>query len=75
MDTFSKPGFTAFYVFSFLLIAVHLAHGVQSSLQSLGLNHPRYAVIISRFSRGYAGIVCGGFILLALWAFVKSGGI
>jgi succinate dehydrogenase / fumarate reductase, cytochrome b subunit len=75
MDAFVMPWYTSFYVLSFLFIAVHLAHGVESSLQSLGLNHPRYAQGLKRFSRAYAGIICGGFILLALWAFVKAGGL
>lgn len=75
MDAFAKPWYTGFYIFSFLLIAVHLAHGVQSSLQSLGLSHPRYNTFVQRFSRGYALVICGGFICLAIWAFVKSGGL
>jgi len=75
MNAFGHAWYTGFYIFSFLLIAVHLAHGVQSSLQSLGLNHPRYTTFIQRFSRGYAVVICGGFILLAIWAFVKSGGL
>jgi succinate dehydrogenase / fumarate reductase, cytochrome b subunit len=75
MEAFAKPWYTGFYIVSFLLIGVHLAHGVQSSLQSLGLAHNRYATFVQRFSRGYALIICGSFILLAIWAFVKSGGL
>jgi succinate dehydrogenase / fumarate reductase cytochrome b subunit len=75
MEAFSSGWYTAFYIFSFLMIAAHLAHGVQSSLQSLGLNHPRYNLFIQRFSKAYAVVISGGFAALAIWAFIKSGGL
>lgn len=34
--------YAAFYIFSFLALAVHLSHGFWSMLQSFGINHPRY---------------------------------
>jgi succinate dehydrogenase / fumarate reductase cytochrome b subunit len=68
LRSFALPWFTAFYVLSFALLFTHLAHGVQSSLQSLGVNHSRYNVALRRISLAYAVVICGGFAALALWA-------
>jgi succinate dehydrogenase / fumarate reductase cytochrome b subunit len=74
MHFFAKPWFAAFYVFSFVMLFSHLAHGVQSSLQSLGIKHPRYNAAIPLVSRLYAGLLCGGFAALAIWAYLQKGG-
>ena len=73
MHFFAKPWFTLFYVGSFAILFTHLAHGVQSSLQSLGLNHPRYNAAIKVISTTYAVVICGGFAALSLWAFFQRG--
>jgi succinate dehydrogenase / fumarate reductase cytochrome b subunit len=72
MRSFASPLFTLFYVFSFALLFTHLAHGVQSSLQSLGLNHPRHNRWINAVSIAYAAVICGGFAALAVWAHFKG---
>ena len=74
MEAFSVWWFTLAYVAVLLLLASHLAHGVQSSLQTLGFNHPKYRPLVHWFSRGYAVLICGGFSVLALWAFFQPGG-
>ena len=73
MRFFAKPWFTAFYVFSFAVLFTHLAHGVQSSLQSLGINHPRYNLALRVVSMAYAVLICGGFGGLAIWAYFQRG--
>jgi succinate dehydrogenase / fumarate reductase cytochrome b subunit len=47
---------SAFYVVAVGTVAVHLYHGVWSSFQTLGLNHPRY----NRFRRPVAAVVAVG---------------
>jgi succinate dehydrogenase / fumarate reductase cytochrome b subunit len=74
MDGFAVWWYTLIYVAALLLIASHLAHGVQSSLQTLGFNHPKYTPAVQWLSRGYALFVCGGFIFLAVWAYFQHGG-
>ena len=39
-----------FYIISFFILAVHLSHGFWSMLQTFGVNHPRYNVLISRLT-------------------------
>ena len=71
---FSHWWYTAGYVLAMILIFSHLSHGVQSSMQSLGVNHPKYTPFIHFAGRAYAVLISGGFILLALWAFFQHGG-
>ncbi len=73
MHFFAKGWFTLFYVVSFAFLYTHLAHGVHSSLQSLGINHPRYNVALRRISSAYAIVICGGFAALAIWAWFQRG--
>ncbi len=73
MRSFANGWFTLFYVASFALLFTHLAHGVQSSLQSLGLNHPRHNGALRALSFAYAVLVCGGFAALAVWIYLQGG--
>src|SRR6478672_10685741 len=42
MENFANPLTVGFYVLSMLVVGSHLWHGVSSSLQSLGLDHPQW---------------------------------
>jgi succinate dehydrogenase / fumarate reductase cytochrome b subunit len=75
MRAFAQWWYTAAYVLVMLLIFSHLSHGVQSSLQSLGLNHPKYTPAIHWAGRLYAVLISGGFSLLAIWAYSQHGGM
>jgi succinate dehydrogenase / fumarate reductase, cytochrome b subunit len=72
---FANWWYTLGYIVALLLLYSHLAHGIQSSFQSLGLNHPKWSPILAWGGRAYAIVVCGGFILLAVWAYFQHGGI
>lgn len=74
MEWFSHWWYTLAYVAVFVLLASHLAHGVQSSVQSLGFNHPKYRALVDWAGRGYALLISGGFSFLAIWAFIKMQG-
>ena len=39
-----------FYIVSFAILAIHLSHGFWSMLQTFGINHPRYTVLIARLT-------------------------
>ncbi len=72
MTSFANPFFTVFYCIAFLLLATHLWHGVESSFQSAGLNHPKYFPLIRVFSKLYAIVIGAGFNALAVWAFLQG---
>ena len=40
----------AFYIFSFIALAIHLSHGFWSMLQTFGFNHPRYNCLIANLT-------------------------
>jgi succinate dehydrogenase / fumarate reductase cytochrome b subunit len=75
MRAFAHWWYTLGYIAALLLLYSHLSHGIQSSFQSLGLNHPKWSPILAWGGRAYAIVVCGGFILLAVWAYFQHGGI
>jgi succinate dehydrogenase / fumarate reductase, cytochrome b subunit len=74
MEAFSHWWYAGAYVLVFTLIFTHLAHGVQSSLQTLGFNHPKYTPAVKWIGLAYAACISGGFSLLAIWAFFQHGG-
>ena len=52
----------AWYIFSMVLLGLHLRHGAWSMFQSLGINHPRHTPILRKFAIISAVIITAGFI-------------
>lgn len=50
------------YVVAVTLLCLHLAHGAGSWLQSLGLNHPKYAAITDHAGKVIAGLLIVGYL-------------
>lgn len=73
MDNFANPLMVGFYVISMVVVGSHLWHGVSSSVQSLGLDHPRWTPVVRTAGRIVAVGVAGGFIVIALWAHLVGG--
>ncbi len=44
--------YSAFYILAFVALTIHLSHGFWSMLQTFGINHPRYNVLISQLTLG-----------------------
>lgn len=53
---------SAWYIFSMILLGLHLRHGIASMFQSLGINHPRHTPLLRKFAILFAVVVTGGFI-------------
>jgi len=68
MENFANPLVVGFYVLSMVVVGSHLWHGISSSLQSLGLDHPRWTPRILVAGKVIAIAIAGGFIVIALWA-------
>lgn len=60
------------YCVSFVLLGLHLAHGFQSSFQSVGARHPKYTPIIKAFGTWYSILVPAGFVLIALYHYITQ---
>jgi succinate dehydrogenase / fumarate reductase cytochrome b subunit len=73
MENFRNPLTVGFYIISMLLVGSHLFHGAASSLQSLGVDHPRWTPRILAIGKVLAVAIAGGFIVIALWAHFIGG--
>ena len=73
MENFSSPTTVVFYVLSMLVVGAHLWHGASSSLQSLGIENPRWTPRILTAGKVAALLIAGGFIVIAVWAFSQGG--
>lgn len=72
METFSNPLYAAWYVVAHIVLAIHVSHGFASCFQSLGFRHPRYSVVIQKFSLVYSVLVGLGFTVIVAWAYFQG---
>lgn len=70
VEAFQDPINVVWYILALLILFVHLFHGLSSSFQSLGLNHPRFNKSIKGISLIYAVLVTIGYISLPLYIFL-----
>lgn len=63
------------YCVGFVFLYLHLIHGFQSSFQSIGLKDDKRKKIISTCGKIYSIIICGGFMLVALYHYFNSCGL
>jgi len=42
--------YALFYIVAFLALAIHLSHGFWSMLQTFGISHPRYEILLARLT-------------------------
>ncbi len=69
-EVFSHKGYLAFYLFSMVIVALHVRHGLWSAFQTVGANHPKYMPFIEKLSIVFAvivGIGFGSLPLVILW--------
>lgn len=71
-EKFADPLRVGFYVISFVLLGLHLAHGFQSSFQSIGARHPKYTPVIKTLGNWYSILIPAGFIFIALFHFLTQ---
>ncbi|MBV8867616.1 MAG: succinate dehydrogenase cytochrome b subunit [Acidobacteriaceae bacterium] len=50
------------YIFSMVLLALHIRHGAWSMFQSLGMNHPRHTPILKTAAGALAIVIAAGYI-------------
>jgi succinate dehydrogenase / fumarate reductase cytochrome b subunit len=74
LENFTSPLMLGFYLLSMLVVGSHLWHGASSSVQSLGLDHPRWTPRILLVGKIMAVLIAAGFIVIAVWAHLKANG-
>ena len=69
---FSAVWRVALYLVSVVLLGLHLAHGFQSSFQSIGARHPKYTPFIKALGRWYSILIPVGFAIVAIYHFISQ---
>ena len=69
-EVFSQPAWVVFYVVATLIVALHLRHGISSSFQSLGLDHPVYTRRLTVWGIVFAVIIGGGLACIPVWVYL-----
>jgi succinate dehydrogenase / fumarate reductase cytochrome b subunit len=64
--SFNNPVISLWYIFSMLLLALHLRHGAWSMLQSLGVAHPRHNELLKKAALAFAAVIFIGFVSIPL---------
>jgi succinate dehydrogenase / fumarate reductase cytochrome b subunit len=72
MENFANPVLVGFYVLSMVIVGSHLWHGIASAFQSLGADHPRWTARLLSAGKIMAVAIAGGFVIIALWAYVHQ---
>jgi succinate dehydrogenase / fumarate reductase cytochrome b subunit len=72
-STFQSGLLVLVYVVGLVGMAAHLAHGLQSSFQSLGLRHPRYTPWVRRLGYLFALVMLVGFASIPVSFFYARG--
>ena len=71
IEKFHDPLRVGFYVLCFVFLCLHLLHGFQSAFQSMGWKDNARKKLISQVGNWYSYIICGGFIFIALFHYIK----
>jgi len=59
-----QPRYAIFYCIAMLALALHVSHGFWSMLQSLGINHPKYNLILHRGTLFLCMVIAAVFVLI-----------
>lgn len=70
---FADPLYSLFYVVAVLGVGLHLSHGVQSALQTFGVNHPRYTPTLKRAGYALSALLTLGFASMPLYFLLRGG--
>ena len=66
VTAFSEPAIVVVYLFATMFLGLHLYHGIASGLQTLGLDHPRWAGAKKGLGIGTAVVISFGFAVVPL---------
>lgn len=64
---FKNPFYAGFYVLAVAGVGLHLSHGVQSAVQTIGVNHPRYTPMLKKLGMAFAIAIAVGFASLPIY--------
>ncbi|MBI3297658.1 MAG: succinate dehydrogenase cytochrome b subunit [Elusimicrobia bacterium] len=73
MFCFRNPLYSLGYVGAMVFLAIHLAHGIKSAFQTLGVSHPQLTPLIEKGGVVIALALTAGFASLPIWALTRGG--
>ena len=71
-SAFQNPLYTFFYVFCMIALALHLKHGVESAIQTVGLKIPSYEKIFKYIGIIIALLIPAVFASIPVYLFIKN---
>ena len=71
-SAFNNPIYTLFYVFSMAALALHLKHGLESALQTIGLKLPNYEMALKYITTFIALAIPATFASIPIYLFFKN---
>ena len=71
-SAFSSPIYTFFYVLSMIALALHLKHGVESAVQTIGLKLPNYEKPLKYVASFIAFIIPATFASIPIYLYIKT---
>jgi succinate dehydrogenase / fumarate reductase, cytochrome b subunit len=71
-ENLSNPLIVGFYVLSMFVVGSHLWHGISSSVQSLGFDHPKWTPRVLLAGKLFAAAIALGFMTIAVWVYLNQ---
>lgn len=71
-SSFLDPIHSALYIIAMGCLGFHLAHGVQSFMQTFGLSHPKYTPMVQKISNVFAFLIAGGFSSIPIYVLIRG---
>ena len=72
VTAFREVWYTAFYIFSMVILGLHLNHGVASAFQTLGLKTKKYFSTIEKFAGAFSILVPAAFASIPIILYLQS---
>ena len=72
ITAFKNPIYSLFYIFSMAALGLHLKHGVESSIQTLGLKIRNYETIFKFIGNSIAFLIPAMFALIPIYLYILN---
>ena len=71
-NSFLNPIHSVLYIIAMACLGFHLAHGVQSFLQTFGFNDPQYTPVVYKFSNIFGFVIAVAFSSIPIYVLIRG---
>ncbi len=71
-NSFLNPLHSVLYILAMFCVGFHLAHGVQSFMQTFGFNHPKYTPLVKKISNYFGFFIAFGFSSIPVYVLMRG---